>query len=102
MTGKTSIEAHLLRDEAVELAHLLVVAAEESEEAGLRAGRALRAAERRASSRPMFEFLQVEDEIVTPQARPLADGRELSRLEVREAERRFVLPLSREQSERDR
>ena len=55
MTGTTCVEAHLRRDEAVELPDLLVVAAEQGEEAGLRAGRALRAAERQLVA-PAFEF----------------------------------------------
>ena len=42
-----------------------------------------------SSSQPAFEFVQVEDEVVAPQTGPLADGRQLGRLEVGEAERRL-------------
>ena len=81
------VEAHLAGDQPVELADLVVVAAEQGEEAGLRAGRALGAAEAQGRQ-AVLDLVQVEQEIVAPQAGPLADGGQLGRLEVREAQRR--------------
>ena len=69
VTGNDAGEAHLPRDEPVELPDLVVVAAEQGEEARLRAGRALRPAERQLVA-AAFEFLQVEDEVEQPQASP--------------------------------
>ena len=85
---------HLVRDQTVELFDLVVIAAEEREKARLSAGRPLDAAERQFVP-PPFQFLQVEDELVEPQTGPLADGGQLGRLEVREAEGRLILPRDR-------
>jgi len=70
----------------------------EREKAGLRAGRALDAAERRPSMR-CSSSLQIENEVVTPQAGAFADSGKLRRLEVREAERRQFAPLRGEASQ---
>src|SRR5690606_36606465 len=78
--GDERREAHLLGDAAVELLDLVVVAAEQRQEARLRAGRPLRAAERQPVAAAL-QFFEVEDEVVQPQRRALADGRELRRLE---------------------
>ncbi len=40
------------------------------------------------SVEPMFDFRQIEHQIINPQARPFANGRGLRRLKVGEAERR--------------
>ena len=48
----------------------------------------------------VLQLLQVEHEVLRPERRALADGRELRRLEVRVAERRQVLPLHREGRQR--
>ena len=66
-----------------------MIAAEQGEEAGLSARRALGAAETQRCQ-AMLELVQIEQEIVTPQAGPLADRRQLRRLEVRPTERRQI------------
>ena len=77
-----------------------MIAVEQLQEAGLRAGRAFHAAglERRDA---VLDFRQIERQIVGPQARPPADGRRLRRLQVREAERRQVAILFGEVGQRD-
>ena len=90
--GVGLVEAHLLGDELLELPHLVVIAVEELQEAGLRAGRAFDAA-RLERGDAVLDFGQVERQVVRPQARPPADGRRLGRLQVREAERRQVAVL---------
>ena len=78
---------------------LRVVAVEQLEEARLRAGRALHAAERQRRD-AVLEVREVEHQVLHPQRRALADGRRLRGLEVRVAERRLVAPLARERRER--
>ena len=80
---------------AIELADLRVVAVEELEEARLRAGRALHAAEGQRGD-AMIEIGEVEHEVLHPERRALADGRRLRRLQMRGAERRLGAPLARE------
>ena len=87
--GIDLVEAHLAGDQPVELPDLVVVAAEQRQEAGLGAGRPLGAAEAQRCE-AMLDLVQVEDEVVAPQAGPLADRGQLGRLEVGEAERRQV------------
>src|SRR5207244_4734712 len=89
--GVDRLEAHLAGDQAVQLADLGVVAGEQGQEARLRAGRALDPAKTQVLQ-PRLDFVEVEDEVVTPQAGAFSDGRELGRLEVRVAERRFRPP----------
>ena len=48
----------------------------------------------------MLHFLEVQQQILQPQARPLADRRRLRRLEVGEAERRQVAVAAREVGQR--
>jgi hypothetical protein len=67
-------------------AHLRVVAVEQVQEARLRPGRPLHPAERSVAIRRL-DLLQVEQQVLDPERRALADGRELRRLEVRVAER---------------
>jgi hypothetical protein len=82
-------------DAAVELAHLGVVAVEELEERGLRARRALDAAETQRGF-GVLELLERLHEVLDPQRRALADRRRLRGLVVRESERRQRAVLARE------
>ena len=91
--GQGRVESHRRGDPAVELAHLRVVALEQLEEARLRAGRPLHAAQRQVREAEV-EVREVEHEVLHPERRALADGGELRRLEVRVAERRLGLPLA--------
>ena len=68
-----------------------MVAAKQGQKARLRAGRAFDAAEPKCRQ-PVFDFIEVKNKVITPQARPLANGRQLGRLEVRESECRQVAP----------
>ena len=63
-----------------------MIAAEQGQEAGLRAGGALDAAEAQRRQ-AVFDLVQVQHEIVAPQAGALAHGGELRRLKMGEAER---------------
>lgn len=72
--------------------HLLVVAVEEREEAGLSTGRALDAAETEIRSSAL-KVAQVPEELLDPQGRSFSDGGELSRLEVGESQGRQVAVL---------
>ena len=78
-------EAHLGGHALVEPLDLVVVAGEELQEAGLRAGRAFHAAglER---GKPVLDLVQVLHQVICPQAGPLAHRRRLGRLKVREAQ----------------
>ena len=80
-----AVESHLRGDHAVKFAHLVAVAAEEVEVAGLRAGGALGAAERQFVDGAV-EGGQVEHEVLDVEGEAFADGGELGGLEVREAE----------------
>ena len=66
-----------------------MVAVEEGQKAGLRAGRPLRPAEFEVGE-PVLDLLQVEYQVVTPKRGPLADRCRLGRLQVREAEARQI------------
>ena len=74
-------EAERLGHHAVERLDLGVVAVEELEEAGLRAGRPLDPQELQLGE-PLLDLAQVEDQLVAPERRALADRHELRRLEV--------------------
>ena len=74
-------EAERLGHHPVERLDLGVVAVEELEEAGLRAGRPLDPQELQLGE-PMLDLAQVEDQLVAPERRALADRHELGRLEV--------------------
>ena len=76
-----------------------MIALKQSQKTRLCAGRAFRAAERKFVA-ATFEFVQIEHEIVAPQRRAFADGRQLRGLEVRVTERRLVLPRFRKSRER--
>ena len=97
MTANDSLEAEPLGDHPVELLDLCVVAVEERQERRLRAGRPLHAAEFQRRD-AVLDLFQVDRQVLRPQRRALADGRELRGLEVRVAERRQVLPLQRRTS----
>ena len=84
--GIDRVEPHLAGDELIEAADLVVIAVKQGEEAGLRAGGPLGAAEAQRGQ-AVLQFVQVQDEIVAPEAGAFADGGQLGRLEVREAER---------------
>ena len=92
--GVAGVEAHLLGDELVEPSDLGVIAVKEFEEAGLRAGRAFDAAGLERGD-AVLELVQIQHQVVGPQAGPLADGRRLGRLQVREAEAGQVAVLLR-------
>jgi len=77
-------EVHRGGDAAIELADALMIAVEHLEKARLRAGRPLHATERQRGA-PVIQVHQVEHEILHPERRPLAHGRELRRLQVRVA-----------------
>src|SRR5437899_815010 len=80
--GVDLFEAHLAGDEPVQVSDLGVIPAEERQETGLRARRSFRPAELDRSD-AVFNLAQVEHEVVAPETRPLADGGQLGRLEVR-------------------
>jgi hypothetical protein len=79
--GEHAIEAKLLRDATVELAHLGVVAAEQLEEARLRPGRPFHAPELERLE-TVQQLRGVEQQVLHPQRHALADRGELRRLEV--------------------
>src|SRR5690606_218856 len=81
------------------LVDLRAVAVEELDEARLRAGRAAHAPEAQGRE-PVLDLLDVEHEVLQPQAGTLADRGRLRRLEVRVAERRQVAVLARKVGER--
>ena len=72
-----------------------MIAVEKGQEARLGAGGALGAAEAERRQ-TMLDLVEVEDEIIAPQAGALAHGGQLGRLEVGEAERRQVAPADGE------
>ena len=72
--------------------HLRVVAVEELEEARLSAGRSLRSQEFQPGEPPL-DLFQVENQLMAPERRPLADRHQLSRLKVSVAQTGQVLPL---------
>ena len=80
---------------AVERLDLGVVAVEEGQEARLGAGRPLDAEEFQVGDPPL-DFAEVEDQLIAPEGRPLADRHELGGLEVGVAQAREILPASRE------
>ena len=82
-----AVESHLRGDHAVELAHLVAVAAEEVQVTRLRPGGALRAAERQFVDGAVKRG-QVEHEILDVEGEALAERGELGGLEMREAEHR--------------
>ena len=85
-------EPHLLGDQPVEPVHFVVVAAEQRQETRLRAGGSLHAAESQRLP-AVFEFFQIQHEIVTPHRGPFADGRRLGGLQVGETETCLVAVL---------
>lgn len=86
-------------DAAVEFVTLGMVAIEEGEERGLRAGGALDATEAQRSQ-AMLQVFQAQRQFLGPEGGPLADGSKLGGLKVRVAERGQVFPVLREGGER--
>jgi hypothetical protein len=72
----------------VQLAHLVMVAAEQLEISRLGAGRALTAAERQVVHQVTQRF-GIQQEVLQPERGALADGRELGGLKVRVGDRRY-------------
>jgi len=85
-------EAEELGHAGVEGLDLVVVTIKEGKERGLGAGRALDATEAEVVACAR-QVAQVPEKLLEPKRSPLADGRQLGRLEVGEAERRQVLVL---------
>src|SRR5690606_41027640 len=94
-----ALEAQLRRNATIQLVDLRAVPVEELDEARLRAGRAAHAPEAQGRE-PVLDLLDVEHEVLQPQAGTLADRGRLRRLEVRVAERRQVAVLARKVGER--
>ena len=96
--GNRRPKSDLLGDHSLELADLLVVAAEDLEEARLRARRSLDATtgQRRDAH---VDVGEIEHQILHPQRRALADGRRLGGLKVRGAQGRLIGPRLRELGE---
>ena len=69
-----------------------MVAVEQGQEAGLGAGGALDAAEAQVVAQAL-EVGQIDHQFLQPQAGALADGGQLGRLEVGEAQGRLIAPL---------
>src|SRR5438105_3239830 len=69
-----------------------MVAAEEREEARLGAGGPLDSP-KPEGLKTVLDLVQVEDEVVTPEAGPFPHSHELGRLKVRETQRRQIAPL---------
>ena len=90
--GVGLVEAHLAGHELFELAHLLVVAVEQLQKAGLGAGGALGAAGPQRGD-AVLHFGEVQCQVVCPQAGPAADRGGLGRLQVREPQRGQVAIL---------
>ena len=92
------IKTHLAGDERVELTNFGMIAVKECEKTGLRAGRALGAAEAQCCQ-TVFDLVQIEQEIVAPETGALAHGGQLRWLEMRKAEGRQIAPAFGEASQ---
>ncbi len=88
--GEHALEACLGGHAAVEFHNLFFVAVEQVHEAGLRTGGALHATERKHFDEEV-QFFEVDEHVLKPEASALADGRELSSLEMRCTELGHVL-----------
>jgi adenylosuccinate lyase len=87
-----------MQDLVLDLADLGVVAAEDLEEARLRAGGALHAtAGKRRDA--VIEVGEIEEQVLHPEGRPFADCRQLGGLKMRVAERRLVAPANGKRSD---
>src|SRR5262249_35164959 len=87
------LEAHLQRDSLAELFHLRVIALEQLEEAGFSSCGSTNPAETQRAQ-AMFDFLEVEHEVLQPERCALADRSWLRGLQVCEAERRQIAVLA--------
>lgn len=88
-------EPSLLGHQLVQLLDLTVITLEDLEERSLSTGGTLDTTETQVIAGPL-QVPQIHEQILDPQARPLANRDELGRLSVREAETRQVLVLLRE------
>ncbi len=79
------VEAHLFGDTAFQFAHLVVIAGKQFKEAGLRAGGALHAAEPQRRQTVLY-LVEIERQVVGPEARALSNRRGLRRLQMRESQ----------------
>ena len=82
-----AVKAELGRDLPVHLVDLRRIAVKQLDEARLRAGRAAAAEEAEGPQR-ILQLLQIEQQILQPEGRALADGRQLGRLVMRIGQRR--------------
>ena len=89
--GEDPVEAHFACYQVIELAHAVVVASKQFEEAGLGAGGSLDASEAEGIQ-AVVDLVEVEHEVLAPQTGPFADGGQLGRLEVGKAHRGQVAP----------
>mmetsp|Transcript_874 Transcript_874/g.1261 ORF Transcript_874/g.1261 Transcript_874/m.1261 type:complete len:427 (-) Transcript_874:221-1501(-) len=92
--GDGPLEAHQLAHAPVQGLHLLVVALEQLQEGGLRARGALHPAHGQPCQLRL-QPLEVEGQVLHPERAPLAHGRQLRRLVVREPQRGQPLVLLR-------
>ena len=83
--GVSLREAHFLAHAAVEFFDLFMIPPEQLQETGLRAGRAFDAP-KPERFQAVFDFLEIQNQIVTPKRGPLAHGRGLGRLQMRETQ----------------
>lgn len=88
-------EPSLLGHQLVQLLNLIVIALEDLEEGSLSTGGTLDTTEAQVIAGPL-QVPQIHEQVLDPQARPLANRDELSRLSVRESETRQILVLPRE------
>ncbi len=93
VTASARAEPERVGDPDIQLADLVVIAVKQLEITALRARRALDAAERKRGH-AVVQIGEIEDEILHPQRRALAHGRQLCRLQMRVAERRLRAPLA--------
>jgi hypothetical protein len=95
---KRSREPHFSGDGLIEKAHLLVVAIEQIEKARLRASRSFHATEGKRPH-PILEIPEIENKILHPQGRALADRGRLRRLKMRVSQGWLVTPFFGERGE---
>ena len=93
--GRDRLEPEGVGHSPIQFVDLRVIAVEQGEEARLRPGRPLDAEEGQVVQ-PTLDVAQVEDQLIRPQGRPLADRDELSGLEMGVSQARQVLPSDRE------
>ena len=80
------MQTHLASDEFFQLVHLVAVALEQTEKAGLRTGGAFHAAQFDTIDR-VFQIFVIHQKVLQPQRGALAHRGELRGLQMRESER---------------